>query len=314
MRATMLTFILTVFTFTTSVVAANKDPATRDENISDTSISVLTAELPNGLHEYTYTLTSGALNKGKILTFLLDISCKDFPSNEIAPDFTTSGYGLNSSPDSHFTPVQLEVPHPYSPGITITNEINWLAALIPGGTITDYKITSPLPPAKRKYTLEPSWETRWWGYDEEFIPEEWPWIDDFIVTGMIDGPSCPSDKPPVYPGNGGEAEEISNLLTYTVPQRDRWHVNTDTDSLTLTIHYSEDIDPKTFKTEPGWARSFFNPIPGSTDTVVLNLKKGKNLFKFSVSPINPAVTNNKNKHHRDNVDRDVFEIRKEMKK
>lgn len=305
--------LLSIFIVAFSTIAsAAKDPATRDENISDSTVNVKVTQLENGLYEYDYSISSGLLNKGTILSFQLDISCPDYPDQTSANGLSTSGYGINASADSHFIPVRLESPIGLRPHITINNKINWLAGIIPGGNMSGYKAVSQNPPAKRRFTLKPDWETRGWGYDEEYIPESWPWIDDFIVTGLINGPSCPSEQPILYPGSGDEVETISNLLTYSEPERDRWHVGADIDSLTLTIHYDQNIDPKTFKAEPGWARSFFNPIPGGSDTAILNLKKGKNIFRFSISPKNEAVSNNKNKHYHSNVDIDVFEIRKEM--
>lgn len=314
MKVTQSSCLLLLAVFSANVIA-QKDPSTRDENISDTNVTVSTRHLDNGLYEYIYTLSSGEFNKGKILSFLLDISCKDYPQVSTDSNFITSGYGINASTDSSYIPVKVAGRYEqFPPHITIDNKINWLVGLLPGGSVSGYKVISPNSPAKREYTLKPEWETRWWGYDEEYIPESWPWVDDFIVTGLINGPSCPSEQPTLYPGSGDEVEAISNLLSYSEPERDRWHVGADTDSLTLTIHYDQNIDPKTFKTEPGWTRSFFNPVPGGSDTAILNLKKGKNIFRFSVSPKNETVSNNKNKHYHSNVDIDVFEIRKEMKK
>lgn len=64
----------------------------------------------------------------------------------------------------------------------------------------------------------------------------------------------------------------------------------DEDEIILIIHYSPDIDARTFKVEParGGMRSMFNPEPGTSQTVRLPLKEGRTKLKLEVFSITDA--------------------------
>ncbi|MGM0594805.1 MAG: hypothetical protein ACQETD_09735, partial [Pseudomonadota bacterium] len=112
---------------------------------------------------------------------------------------------------------------------------------------------------------------------------EIPWIEDFMVTGLIEGPACEPEQPsPLYAGSkrGFETDDDNQLLTYRKPTRNRWHAEPGDEFLTLEVVYSERMDPKSFKVTPGWAKQYFNPNPGAEETVSIPLRSGVNKVKL----------------------------------
>jgi len=150
-----------------------------------------------------------------------------------------------------------------------------------------------------------------WDYPELEEHPEIPWVDDFTVKGMIDGPACDTSKPaPLFAGSirGLETEETNQLLTYRQPTRDRWHAAPGEESFTLDILYSDKVDPKSFKATPGWARKYFHPAPGTEEKVVLPLGPGINKFKLEArTDKSPSTSTGKPDFSQ--KDMDEFEIR-----
>ncbi len=150
-----------------------------------------------------------------------------------------------------------------------------------------------------------------------------PWIEDFTVTGVIAGPSCPGVTPPleeeVFYGNrtGYEDDATNRLLAYTKPLKNRLHVAEDQETFSMTIRYGEGIDPKSFHAQPGWLQPLFHPYPGSEETVEIPLKRYQTKVQLEVHPpreTGPEATGRKdNADHHSRKDRDVFEIRAEGK-
>lgn len=306
-----------------------KDPRLRDEDISATQVLVDVQQQSDGLYRYRYSVESPISNKGKILSFSVDLSCDvAFEPVDLPYPVGREGYTDPKSLADNSLDVGMHTPSAVSAdygnassyGVSLESKANWLISLEPDGMRTGLQIVSPVEPGLREYTLIPSMYTVIGGWDYPSFEGDpsVPWIPDFTVTGMIPGPGCPGVTPPIgddyFPGTEREPAEVNKLLTYSTPQQDRWHVEADVNEVEIKIHYSDDIDPKTFKVQPGWARSQFKPVPGGTDTVVLPLKQAVNKFNFEVATSKSRGPKKENELHHSLHDRDVFEIRRDVVK
>lgn len=310
-----------------SAMAELNDPSTRDEDISFTQVNVDIQQNQEGNYIYRYSVTSPPENKGKVASIAIDLSC-DANFDNFEPSYSVGKEGhidlnqfseLIALKEGEHSPADVSAdygsagPH----GISIENDARWGIVLKPGESTMGLQIISPAEPGMRIYTLEPSMETFGWDYPEDPDPAH-PWIEDFTVYGMIAGPGCPGVTPPVdidyYPGTEFGPKDLNGLLTYSTPLKDRFHVDAEINEVEITIHYSKLIDPKTFKVEPGWARPFFNPEPGGSDTVMLHLKQAMNKFKFKVSPNKVKGPRKGNEEHYSYHDTDLFEIRRDAVK
>lgn len=306
-----------------------RDPRLRDEDISATEVQVKVNRLPDGLYEYSYDIHSPAVNKGKTLNFGIDIGCNldfetvDFPEPPDASfrgDFSKDGLHV---PVRHYRAVDTNgVTVAGPPSISGNNFAGWSLGLLPGESALGLRLVSPAPPSPRSYVLGVAMHTddiepdgSGWDYETYADTPGVPWTDDFKVIGFTTGPACafaPPDEPPEparFLGNGEEPEPINELLTYSAPLVDRFHLPADTPSVSMTIHYSSKIDPKTFKVEPGWARSAFDPAPGKTETVALPLKEKRSLYKLEVHTVKDQTPRKEDEDDSSYKDRDVFEIR-----
>lgn len=307
-----------------------RDPATRDEDISATQIEVQVNRLPSGIYEYLYNVISPAENKGRIGIFSFDISC-DLDFGEVVyPEPPYPHTWESASPNGEHVPVR-----PYAaigddgtilsgrPGIDINNELLWSLAQRPGSVINGLKLHSPAPPGQRQYRLNVFMNATdihpdgfGWDYSGVSEDSDVPWIPDFEVTGIIEAPACrlPDDPPPSEPsrflGSEWPGGQINDLLSYSEPTRDRFHVPAEQNTVDMVIHYHEDIDPKTFHVQPGWAKRFFNPEPGTSERVTLRLEKERNLYQLEVSTQKERGTRKDDARHHSRKDRDVFEIRR----
>lgn len=158
--------------------------------------------------------------------------------------------------------------------------------------MTGISLLSANSPVARQYELSPSMApSAPWDYsDVDPSDETIPWVDDFTVFGMIEGPGCerapePPPEPTRFAGTPYpfEADGLNDLLSYSEPLRDRFHAEPGAGSFALTIHYREDLDPASFKVTPakGGLKRLFDPQPGTSQTVFLPLSAGKNQFKLS---------------------------------
>lgn len=297
-----------------------KDPRLRDEDISGTALHVVIAQRNDGFYSYKYQLTSSAENKGRVNSFLLDLTCgKSFEPVTLPVPFRPN-FGGNLAPAGSVTPaVVLGAPSEVDTyGIAIHGYAMFGLALDPGETVAELEIVSPAEPGMRSYLLKP-WMDNGpeWAYPEEPDPTI-PWIPHFTVTGSIAGPGCPGVTP--LPDSGrfagtvrNETDDVNALLTYSGVDKDRWHVSADSNDFTFTIHYSDFIDAKTFKVEPGWARRFFKPEAGASETVHLPLKNAMNMFHVEASNESWNGVNKSDEDKRRVTDRDVFEIRKDVR-
>lgn len=312
------------------VVADLADPRTRDENLSATTVDVVVNMEASGLYVYTYSVSAGSANTGKVSEFAVDISCEDVPDSKgFSPsDFPTRSLASASSDNKH-VPVALDSPEgqSFQTGVAASNEAMWSVMLKPGEMSTGLKIVSPYPPGARDYALYPSVDYNMQSYDYEGLdPEDptVPWIDDWTVRGVTTGPACPGEE---YPpgGDGGifkgsfessESAETNALLTYSAPLIDQIALEAGTGSIEIIIHYGSDIDAKTFRVTPerNKLKSLFTPRAGSSEAVVIPLNEGKNRIEFKVHAKSMPGEQN---HHDDEspkkagliLDRDVFVFR-----
>jgi len=156
----------------------------------------------------------------------------------------------------------------------------------PGEQSDGLEIITPAPPSLRQFLLFPSMDTDGWAYSEEMGQDpNVPWVLDFMVTGSIQGPACGHPQA-LFLGTHrvSETEKINSLLTYSVPLRDRFH--TTANEVTMTIHYSPDIDPKHFHVEPANYRQYFHVVAGTVETMTLLLPKARNKIKLQAQALN----------------------------
>lgn len=288
-----------------------KDPRFRDEDISGTNIQVTVNTLDNGFYEYLYNVQFPEENKGTVLSVKLDITCNlDF--GEVTFPEPMAPSVRYWSPDGAHVPVKLDDMERITPAITAGNNVKWGVNGYPGQSPVNLRLVSPAPPGERYYEITPYMDTTGWDYPELEEHPEIPWIDDFMITGFIEGPACDTSAPePLYPGNrrGFESEAANQLLTYRQPTRNRWHAASEEETATFTIVYADTIDPKSFKVTPGWARQHFNPQPGTEQTVELPLKPGINKLKFEARVArSPGRPDGQALRHSEK-DMDEFEIR-----
>ncbi|MBN4080642.1 hypothetical protein JYT31_03155 [Beggiatoa alba] len=317
----MLMVVLFLSTYAYAQVL--KDPRMRDEDISGTIVSVKVTLLPSGLYEYVYDVTSPETNKGRILDFGIDIACSQNFGAFAYPEPPAPYFSGDFSGDGKHIPIQAYGVKGFTGLMSISkdNKIGWLVAMDPGDIAKGFRIISPAPPGPRTYKLFPSMDTEGWDYDTYEEDPDVPWTPDFTVYGTITGPSClltPPTEPPAdrYAGNGHESAEINDLLTYSAPLRDRFHVSDGTTVYAMTLHYGKNIDPKSFKVAPGKLRDLFNPVAGTSETVQLPLSKKKNKFKLKVRLVkskdkadDDIDKDDKKKGKGKTKDKDTFEIR-----
>jgi hypothetical protein len=300
------------------VEAALKDPRTRDEDISNTIVDV-TVTNEGELYRYDYTIKSSETNLGTISGLMIDLKCElDFGEVSIPVPDKRLGYIGNISRDGKHVPAELFAEYGTSNvyGITIFNAVSWGVYVQPGMELGLVSILSPAPPGLITYKLKPAMANDpTWDYSsyEECDPTV-PWIEDFTVLGKVIGPACSLEPPTVnlFQGSsfGYEPSNINELLQYSSPLKDRFHVAAGTKETEIHIFYGKDIDAKTFKVEPAWLKHYFNPVAGSDEQVTLPLKKARNKIKLSVHAIKATGTTRKeNESHHSYKDTDVFEIR-----
>lgn len=308
------TTVLLVFSLAQpgAIGAELKDPRTRDESLAATTVTVETQRLPSGNYEYIYSVANPATNAGTIDRFMIDLACDiDFGEVTFAepPEPLFQG---DFSLRPH-VPVQLYFAPTYTAGMTIDAEAqaSWALNMEPGGSDSGYRILSPAPPGLRRFTLTPSWPTHEYDYstltDEEI--ETIPWEDTFTVSGMIEGPACalaPDPEPDLYLGSGAEGEAVNGLLAYAEPLRDQFH--SEADSIRVHVHYGEDLDPSSFKVQPGWARRLFTPQPGGNEVVELPLSPGMNVFQFQGTATKRVDPRKDDETHHSRRDRDTFRV------
>jgi hypothetical protein len=140
----------------------------------------------------------------------------------------------------------------------------------------------------------------------------WEDEEDFNLYGLIMGPSCnesadaPIDDPQegIFEGTPPRDYGINDVLTYSEPLQSRFSVAANTTSVSMTVHYSSEMDPDTFRVEPGWARELFTPKPGGSETLSLPLNMGLNRFRLE------AMKEGGTPSDWSSRDSDIFEIRR----
>lgn len=275
--------LITLFSLNSFVYAELRDPKLRDEDISNTIVSV-NVEPGNGLYKYTYTIESPDTNKGIINDFLVDVSCDiQFDEVEIPVEGDRLGYNGNKSEDGQHVPVEIFAGYGTSNiySITSNNHALWNIYLKPGETITNVYLISPAPPGERTYTLIPYMDTAGWDYNlyDEDDPAV-PWIGDFTITDTVIGPSCSEDQPPpseLFLGSGKEPFNINGLLSYSTPEQDPIYLDSINDSIKIHIYYSESIQKKFFKAKLNGAdiSDKFSPMPGTNEIIEISGQWGK---------------------------------------
>lgn len=172
-----------------------KDPMLRDENISNTNITVDVSH-EKGLYKYLYTVESPPTNLGIIGKLLIDISCNlDYDEIDIPVTTERKGHFESLSRDGKHVPAEVFAAYGTSNfyGITQGNNIKWSLFLKPSNNVTNIWVLSPAPPGQRTYTLIPYLDTNpavwdFGSYSGDI--EALPWEDDFTITGTIAAPAC----------------------------------------------------------------------------------------------------------------------------
>jgi hypothetical protein len=282
MEKLIITVMLAFSFLSTNTIIAEtlKDPITRDENISNTILSVLVNKRPDGMYEYIYDMESSIDNKGVINSFSIDLSCDLDFGNIIFSEPIDNYFSGSYSGNGNYVPIQsfgVYAMTTYS-SITVDNLISWGMSFDPGQKGEGVKIISPAPPGLRTYVLRPYMESDGWDYgsyneDDPTVP----WIDDFTVTGSITAPACSLDTPSEderFEGTGREPFGINKLLTYAIPDKDPITVSSDNDTIQVNIFYSEKINKARFKAKLNGKdiTRLFNPKPATNETVTITGK------------------------------------------
>lgn len=311
--------------FPAIVLAASVDPYQRDEDISNTNVEVEVVNLTGGLYKYNYTISSGASNKGEILGFDIDITCDQVAKEKGLPEQQAGPWFSSSSDDNKHSSVRVfsgeADKSAAAAGISIYNWAGWLISTAPGETASGFGLISTQPPTSRQYKLTPVMNAGYpWDYSSVNTEDpDLPWTDDFTVYGTTIGPACSSEPQPNEPRFAGtvmdgESDGANNLLTYSNPLKDRFHVPAGTGQIAISIHYEKYIDPDTFHVTPQRPeyRNLFHPEPGTSETVYVPLSHKKTKLMLRVQPqriVGQKSVKNKNNQYAGPQDRDVFEIR-----
>lgn len=284
------------------------DPRTRNEDISRTRLTASVVRRTDGLYEYTYSLTSPIENKGRIVSFGIDANCDlqfepvVFP--ELGPPSSDPRDGDSASVDGKHVPAagprvvdSSGQTLAATPIINVKNWIHWAMAMRAGQSISGLRVLSPAPPGPRQYKVGVGMDTfdlapdgRAWDYstcDTEAGCPDFPWTDDFDLSGMTTGPACstgPGPEPEIYAGTLDEPEHINQLLTYTKPLTSQITLSRGQSTLEIEINYSQFIDARTFKVSPGKFSNLFHPAPGTSETVFVPTDSKKLQLKLEVHP------------------------------
>jgi len=170
-----------------------KDPRTRDENISNTIITVTVNKRADGMYEYIYDIESPVTNKGLITSLGIDIACDLDFGEVIFSEHADPLFLRNVSEDGNHVPVQSYGVYAITThsSISVDNRVSWGMYFKPGQIGKGIKLISPAPPGLRAYRLRPAMSPDGWdyaSYDED--DPAVPWIEDFTVTGSITAPAC----------------------------------------------------------------------------------------------------------------------------
>lgn len=270
-----------------------KDPRTRDIDISLTEISVGVNRLASGFYEYIYSLSAPLENKGTVTEFNVDIACDEMPDGEYVFPEPPINLRWDYWGNGKHPPVQIYPSVTGSSSLAIGRKNNVIFGVLsePGESHTGFRILSPFPPADRAYQLRPHWTTGDYDYSN-LTDEEWDALsirDDFWVDGMTRGPGCsPEPAPPaLFRGTGDHVSE--DLLQYASPMISFFHTSDST--VAIEIYYGDALAPESFKVQPGWARKYFNPEPGTNESVTLKLHPGENRFNLYAEPTDAQPAN-----------------------
>lgn len=326
MKIYSLLFLLCFSTVIQSGVL--KDPQTRDEDISRSIVDVAISRNEDGMYVYEYTVMNSEENIGDIQSFSIDLECEhDFDVDGMPATESEAGYisikairAYQYLKKGNRTPATIHAKYGNAAVAGFSDGYaDWMVMAKKGVTRTGLKLISPAGPGLRHYMLIPDMDVDGWDYSR-YEEGEAPWLDDFTVTGMIAAPNCPGVTPPVdgryYPGSKGQFEPkgINEILTYSEPLIDRWHTDESTNKVTIKINYSEFLEPNSFKVEPVWASSLFNPVPGTSQTIILPLGDTVNKFRLTAYPKEGIGPTDPNRVYRPYYDLDEFEVRRDVKR
>jgi hypothetical protein len=246
---------------------------------------------------------------------LIDLSCEE--GTEIADDVSSLGQGEGYLDPSKYPGIErlregVHVPARVDAaygsaiywGITMGNEAFWFLKTNPQSTEEGLVLTSKGSPVMRNFRITP--------YPEISDDEHWEDEEDYNLYGLVMGPSCnestdaPIDDPNevIFEGTPPREIGINDVLTYSVPHQSRFAVAAKETSVSMTVHYSSEMDPDTFRVEPGWARELFTPEPGGSETISLPLNMGLNRFRLE------AMKKGGTPSDWSSRDLDIFEIRR----
>lgn len=307
-----------------------KDPALRDEDISAAQLRAMVRELPTGMYEYVYDIVSPPSNKGRIVTLRIDARCElDFGGFSY-PDPPDPYEGDDSSIGGQHVPIRAYrvvssagAVLAGAPGISTSNAVYWGLNLKPGGEVRGIRMLSPAPPGSRTYQLEVGINATdlgadgtGWNYEscESVGCPDVPWVQDFRVTGMTTAPACsltPPPEPARFPGSMNESDRVNQLLTYSMPLVDHLFLPPRTVSVPMTVFYSADIDPKTFKVTPAHYRRLFSPAASTSETVAVPLstnprRSPRQVVRFEVRSVHDKAPRKDDELDHSNKDTDVF--------
>jgi len=302
-----------------ALVAAGDAPY----DLSEIGVSVGYSENKNGQWEYRYSVTNDSQHR--LSQFLLDLVCEH--SQSIADDEVPAPQGegfidLAKYPEIELLRKGVHVPATLSAaygaaafwGISVNNEAFWYMKTAPGSISEGLLLVSKGRPTLRKYTITPYFELDMSREDGAPEADE---ENSYALYGLIIGPSCeestdvPPGEPdaPIFEGTPPGAfglEGVNHVLTYATPTQSQLSVPASQTDIALTVHYASDMDPASFKVEPGWIRELFHPAPGGSETLTLPLKPGLNRFRLEADLMDNGVRAVRRPTH----DLDVFAIRR----
>lgn len=184
-----------------------KDPFTRYDDLSGTTVEYEVTRTPQGYYEYTYHLSSPQYSTGEVLSFVIDLSCDEVPaSKNFAPDDFSFHDAANATENEKYVPVAVRTPYGQAirGALTVNRDVAWGVVMSPGETREGLALVSPYPPGNRVYQLRASGSYREDEYDYSIIREimldeegdypRLPWVDDWSVNGATVGPACPGEQ------------------------------------------------------------------------------------------------------------------------
>lgn len=293
MRALLLSLCLTFAAVACSAQElVQLPPLTID---GSTLESTVTHDPDRHIYTYTYAVAAAASNKTGITGFSVDIAGRT-SRTQLDPDlqnnFQREEIVRRQLQPQTAIPVGITVPHPWV--VSGVNGVSRVAFafmgagndLEPGERLEGFRLESKLAPGWRNATIDVS--SKAWipilrsypkGADVEFnhTPSEFELQTKVLAPFDL-------DETTLFVGGGQSPGEVNPFLRFASPTESRVALPATTTEFEIIVVFGPTTDPASFTAELNGVdvTSRFRPMPGVTDSVVIQLVPGTNKLQLSI--------------------------------